>query len=29
MRSGGELTVLRLRELLTAPFALPEEDADA
>ena len=29
VRLGGELTVLRLRELLTAPFALPSEPADA
>ena len=27
-RRGGELTVVRLRELLTAPFALPEAGAD-
>ncbi|HEY5169104.1 MAG TPA: cytidine deaminase [Thermoleophilia bacterium] len=28
-RRGGELTVIRLSELLTAPFALREDNADA
>jgi cytidine deaminase len=28
-RRGGELIVIRLRELLTSPFAAPEENADA
>ena len=27
-RAGGEVSVLRLRELLTAPFALPEPETD-
>jgi cytidine deaminase len=27
-RAGGEVSVLRLRELLTAPFALPEPGTD-
>jgi cytidine deaminase len=29
VRRGGEVVVLRLRDLLAAPFALPREDADA